>query len=661
MRSFVESWTRALGPPVDGRERIVLVPPDAPLAEGWAACLRLLGDGRGPVRLVATGATVERHWPEWARAEVPGLVVTDIDGYIPTDKAPVIAELVPAFEAWLARVLDGVVPGARPEVVFWSSACERLFSPMCEAYQTAHGLATFHPFAEVTCVAPDWIGHRMLRALVGAAGDEAPRKPTARHAALLAATGAAALASRARSFAAEAPSRAHLRALHASEPPAGAQPRVWIAVVGSWPRACRSVTDGLPALARQRGERIGVLLQDSLATGLRTTAFSTVFSRTDAILPTLAMPELAEVVAAVDQGVSAMSWDELARVFSDVLALWPRIAARAAATPLMLPVNGRLVAAELDPFKLAKLLTLDVLRAREAWHAAAGLASRRRFAGATLAWSHENSPGDAVVDQRLQAAGATTIEICHGITELGQQLAHSASTTTVKALWTLPEAAALARHRPRQRCVGGYCPRPLPRTVARPPLGDGEPARLLIISNYMVSSWGLDPRTYEAYQRPILRAALEAQARWPLTLRWRPHPADDPEWVARIAGELPGLERSSGELDADLRWCHVLVSSVSSSNLEALFYDVPVFVHEIPAWDHTWLESYDRGRLFGREHTLVEQLAPCLELLRAGDPRLLAPEQGMRRRLFGATGVPRSPGELVWPAAERGQLDGARW
>src|SRR5262249_33180035 len=156
--------------------------------------------------------------------------------------------------------------------------------------------------------------------------------------------------------------------------------------------------------------------------------------------------------------------------------------ARARATPLELTVLGRAVPVELDPFRLAKLLTVDVLRAREAFRATAALRARRSVAGTTVLWAHENSPGDVVVDQRLQAAGATTVELVHAITEIGQQLCQSVSSTTVKAMWSYPEAETLASYRPRQRLEGGFFPRPMPRPIERAPLSRDQPIPVLIAS-----------------------------------------------------------------------------------------------------------------------------------------------------------------------------------
>jgi hypothetical protein len=246
---------------------------------------------------------------------------------------------------------------------------------------------------------------------------------------------------------------------------------------------------------------------------------------------------------------------------------------------------------------------------------------------------------DALTQARLRERGAITAELVHGMTEVTHQHTVGRTSTSLKAVWSLPEADELAPSRPSQRMLGGFMPAAAPSPpVVRVPVG-ARPVNVLVASSYWITGWSLDPRLTAHYQEPFLRQARELGA-LAVNLRWRPHPGDDPEAVARMCAAFPELERSRGSVDDDLRWADVLATSVSSLIMEALDYQLPVFVHETPRWDDAHLEVFAGERRFGLAQTLLEALAPCLDALRRGDPALLEPERALRRRLLGPEGQP---------------------
>jgi hypothetical protein len=307
--------------------------------------------------------------------------------------------------------------------------------------------------------------------------------------------------------------------------------------------------------------------------------------------------------------------------------------------------------------QLARSATIDVLRARETRRAARALASRYDFRGARIVWPHASLVNVAVPDVELQRAGAITHELVHGaLAEAIDHLTFERTASTVKILWTELEATCLAAYEPDQQQRGGYVPRPLP--PRRPPRqrSADEPIRILVLSNYLSTPPGLDSMPFLCYQ-PALMHAVEVATRAcrrPLELRWRPHPSDDPTLVAETARQhvALGLVVSHGSgaplLADDLSWADVLITSVSTSIVEALAHPIPILVHDIPSFETLGiLGAVAEQRRFRNATELETRLPACLDAL--GGAEALAPEAALRRRLFGPTGEPRSLRELFWP------------
>jgi hypothetical protein len=360
-------------------------------------------------------------------------------------------------------------------------------------------------------------------------------------------------------------------------------------------------------------------------------------------------PELDGLIGAVDQMIQVEQLPSLLRVLAGAARASATATARLLRRPLTISDGARQFEPNLPVEGLARLLTLDVLRVHEAWHAARAFLQRQKVAGAQFIYPHATDCGDAVGIQLLHAQHARTIELVHGITEVQYQLGLGMTATLDKAMWTLPEAETVRAFRPGQHVEGGFLPRPRPAPIERPPLSAGEPVPVLLASNYLLAAFGWNPRAFEHYMEPLLDQVVRAKRDGlPVVLRWRPHPADDPEKIAALLSAFPEIERSrAADLDEDLRWARVLVTSVSAVMMEAALYELPIFVHDVPRWDHSLLGSFAAERRFGAGSSLSQLLAPVLTLLQAGDPRALDHERALRKRLFGPSGAPRPLSELL--------------
>lgn len=641
---------------------VVVVPPGSPIAAGFARARDELASGASSVRLVGRDVTSRTNWPPWTH-DAEHLVVTEIDAYLPVDRQPLWDDMAAALRRWLSEVFDGTLPGVRPEDAMWGSATLRVFLPAFVAWPYVVGLTEHHAHDRVICVDATWpgsapLGDRVTRrggTFVSAAPARGSGAFALRAAGWFAVSGVAAIAHRALEFHRERPARQRLNELRARHAEA---PRVWLVVFGDWPRSCRHVIEGVGSAGRERGARVGILLQTSLRAGLRRENDMHAPSG-DAIFPTLDEPALAGNVAAVDQCASAETWHELLANRGRSLAKSGRVLAR-------LLRRGRfadlgVMRFDLAPHvsALARLSTFDLLRGNETIHATQRLLARRNFSGADVIWPHASLVSEIIPDLLLQRAGATTYELIHGSLFLGLDLLTFGRTaSSVRIFWTAVEPALHAHVTRHQRTLGGYVPRPLPR-VSRGPRPAG-PIRVLAVSNYACPNPAVGEGLALAYlQDRFLQAVAGAigHVDSSIVLRWRPHPSDDRGRVeaTRALHAPPGMEMSlePGALGRDLGWADILVTSISSSITEALCHPLPILVHRPPTLDWAGaLSLFAPERLFQDGTDLAQKLRLCIEAVEAiqhGVPGALGPEDDLRRRFFGPTGVPASLASIFWP------------
>jgi hypothetical protein len=639
------------------------VPPEAPLDVGFdQAKQHALADGDQKVRVIGCGITLRQNWPDWV-GRSKGVCLTELDAYLPCERAPLMNELESGLREWLASVFDGAIDAAKPERTLWASAMLRLFQPAFASWPLVRGLAHVHGQARVICTDANWVGGAALSRLIDAAGGTfAYLQPPSQKSGFPfrlglwgAATAVAAVCFRAYEYWKERPSRERLRGLRQTARDA---PETWIGIFGDWPRAARHVVEGVGHAARLRGERIGVLLYGSLQPGLRQED-DTHGHTGSVVFPALEQPALQGIIGAVDQCASV----ETARALVDNAA---RSIVRSARVLVRIVRRGRIVnlgdmSFDLLPQipALARLATFDVLRGNETAGATRSMLRRRSFEGARVVLPHASLITEAVPDLLLQEAGATTYDLIHG--SLYDALdVHTIGRTnsSLKVLWTEGEARVYAPLTGHQKTVGGYVPRARSTSRGAPRIRRAPgPPRILALTNYALGGTNGDkPPRMLCYQYAFFEAlsgAIRSYPR-PTELRWRPHPSDNRQHVEATATRHASLNMSLSlepdGLPKEFVWADVVLTSISSTIAEALDYSLPILVHEIPFFDSAGVLSFfSSERLFCHADDLGPKLRDCLDAIDAESPDTLLHELALQSELFGPSRKPKPLDQLLWP------------
>ncbi len=649
----IETWSRVAGSAVEtgAVEDVVVVPPDAPPEASVDLAWKRIDAGRR-VRIVGRGVTTNSFI-----GALPGrgaVVLTELDAYLPSDKRPFQRAMEQGLSRWLETVFGDAVPGVSGRDAFWASAVTRLgLQDVFDAWCYVSGLASTHPTSEFVFTEPSWIGAAMLGSMVPAQsgkpnGASSPARRLLERVAFgtLGSAGAVvALLGRAREFIQEAPSRRLLRSFES-----GPAPSVWLGVNGAWEYSSRHVLNPLGAYAKKTGRKVGVLLQSSLRPGDLGDAHRGT-RNTAAVLPVLSSDALEGTVSHVAQLVSHSTWAQALAAAPGTLTAMLRCTARVATHSSEIDFGPFRVPVTSSPRRLVWATTLDVLRAREAAAATRRLLAVTSLSGAHVALSQASLVADAVPDLLLQGAGATTFDVVHGaLAEPLDMITTARTSSSMKLLWTHSEAKYLKGHTPPV-CVGAV---PSRTWIPRPRVPVHEPLRVLVLSNYGTFVGGGHRRRLPrvGYQEHLLDdvGALVRREKRQLALRWRPHPGDDRERV-RLAGAAFGshLEISrSPQLEEDLIWADLYITSLSSTVVEALAWDKPLLMHDIPIHEAVVLMSlFDRNRRFRNAEELAVAFDRAAQQLQGEEP--LHEEQALRREFFGRPGVPASIAEVVFP------------
>jgi hypothetical protein len=606
-------------------EHVIFSPPRVSQARLEQALRAAVRHGHKRLRVIVRGARLQRSaLPKdlLAAAKTNGCLLTELDAYLPTERAPLVGELSEACRAFLRETYR--VPGFDAADVLWGSAMQRTLTEAYSAWLYVIGLSHFHKGDTIHCLDRHWPGLAALHAHTeGRVEPPPPRVGIARHAsrtaALLLIEALGLVAARAKEHGEARPILRALRAL----------PRIpvqrWATVIANAPRASRH------AIAALGDARAGLLL---LAPLRAQPAPHEPAPEQDAIVPALAnVRDHSVEQAAVIERTAALALTT-ARTLVCALPAALSIARRGSHLqlgPLALPLTPQRVR------QLLRVSTFDCLRAREAAVATERICQRHAMAGAKIVFPHASLAAACAVDLVLQRHGAETFELVHGaLADPIDMVTHARSLSTVKILWTRAEAEMHAAYLGNQRVAAGVMPAFTP--IVRTKKSAKQP-RILVLSNYAHPILGFDgPHPREAYQRLLWRAVLEATDGVRCAIVWRPHPGDDRGAVERMHAELPKVKRSTGTLDHDLAAADVVIATISTTVVEALrARDAALFVHDIPFHERDVLmRVFDRKRTFANGDELRRKLS-----LHLAEPSF-APEQALRRRFFGKRAVPHS-------------------
>jgi hypothetical protein len=278
------------------------------------------------------------------------------------------------------------------------------------------------------------------------------------------------------------------------------------------------------------------------------------------------------------------------------------------------------------------LRTLSAARATERWLDATPTARCVVFGAAGI--------GDMkVADLLIQRRGIHTIDYVHCLVCEGDLRTTFRTCSECTACWTRLETKRFARMGSSKRQIGGFMPRPRKKSAQ-----DRSRATILVTTNYLYSGSQEIFQKNLKYARRLAQAvvALRASLSSEVEVVLRPHPEEDRAAWTRLLGDSAVPLSEEPDLAADLARAALVVSTNSSSVIEALLYDVPVLLHRAPPVEPDSL--YGRvaaERLFA---TPAELVARVHRLLETDD---LEPERRLLNECFGPAGLPADVLDLI--------------
>jgi len=385
----------------------------------------------------------------------------------------------------------------------------------------------------------------------------------------------------------------------------------------------RHVIEGVAIPAVRAGRLRGVLLVETLREGVRTET-RLLSKKSEVLWPGLgplrdALPNLE-----LEQASRPESLHELAANLVHTMRVSARATLRLAVAGPWIPESERHEHSLFRDIRaVGALTTIDVSRVIAAQRATKRLLARRSFAGAKVVFLSCTTASTATACAVLNSGEATTVDFFHGA---GIEQVHGGveSPARIHATWTKLDAEAFAT-------VGSTAMEGGMAVRVRPTTARGR-KRILIMSNYAHRD---EHRPYSLpFQDELLRITKLAPAGF--EFRWRPHPADDPQRVQRTLQALSGVHLSQGApLEEDVGWASIVVSSMSSALIEALFAGVPVFVQLPPHFDGLHVFSFvPRERAFFYADDLWPKLLDVQGALERGLDAS-EPERQARQMLFG--------------------------
>lgn len=558
------------------------------------------------------------------------VVLTELGAYKASTNLQATRGLIELIDAWG----EGLV-GTDTWRLLRASGSARVFSEALDCVAYANGLLAVHGRARLRCLGQHWALDELL-----AVTPTSPGLATRWRASVLGVGLATLSGELVRSI--EGWQRARAAASQLASQPMEESPDVWLALVPDWLRFNGHLVSALGVPLGERGEALGVLMVDNLRTRERDGR-----ERESQLgLPWPALDAL-QSVTRVAQGVTPSSLAAFLSVAaSSSLTAFRGLRRAAQHGPRLAVDQGEL---NLAPhwLAIAKLLSVDVLRAGMASRAAQEASRGGAFRGKFVVFCAANYPATAAAETAMREGGAHTAVFEHG---LAADRMHGAAEHTAehRFVWHEGEAAALS-------AVGQSASRaglPL-RTVDKP---SPDPRRVLLMTSYMHRdhpAWKIQylNRLHDDFMS-IARDLASQLPDQELEFRWRPHPAEPRVQVEKYAAR-GGLDLSTEvSLQTDLDWAGLVVSVHSSAVVEALLYPVPVYVHLYPElFDTPFTAFLSDHRVFFYAQEVLPRIARTIRQMLDGED-VLEPERSSRAAFWGTPPITLLDGVDAWRRAE---------
>ncbi|GMU61077.1 MAG: hypothetical protein AMXMBFR34_28400 [Myxococcaceae bacterium] len=624
------TWPGAQPQPTD----VVVVPPGASWEDALALALAQAKLGK-TVRIVGDGAALRIRNATLS----PSIGGTELGALLAEDLGTETLSARTAIRAFVDDLFRDVLPGTQASLIFYGTACTRLFQGFIYAHPLARALRRAFPGSVFHVVGSHWPGIHILRELGADVRASSGSRPPIRSLrrlpfgvlALAALCGSAVSACRDR-WAAREP-RKQLR-----RPRRLPSPRLYVALIPDWARINWHVIHSVAEPMLESERAFGLAVVGNLKPGTRSEVDMSTSGKElwTGLGPLARQLSQLDVLQCVQPERSRGFWRSLT---SGLWAGWR--AGRRAGTTRELSIAGVKHRPAMDAIALAKLVSIDIVRARMSWDATTAACAERDLRGTSVVFAANGPPELAAADVVLQSKGATTYHLFHG--GLGDDWVGAAEhPSTFHIAWTENDSRCLSRIRTGVQVAG--MPRRIPFRK-RPLL----PERLLLMSSYVHRDYvGL--RDYSAFEDEIVQLARllrSNRATSDLRIVWRPHPASRPGEIDRrfqTVSEL-GVELSRGQsLEDDVDAADVIVTNMSTVFAEALLAGAPVFLHVMPMhWDAPGSDFIDSKRRFFWAHDGAEKIAALVEERRNGRPDP-APEHYAKRRLWGERECPSALG-----------------
>lgn len=610
--------------------RVLVLLPGADLAAGFAVARNLLDEG--PLRIIGHGVTTPAGRPSWA-SSTPGLWLTELGAYKFRPGVQSTAPLRDGLRAWIDGTVGriGAIDASR---VLWQAACMRFFQNNFDAHQFNEGIAVAHA-ADDVIVRGRWGGAPQL-----APSPSLPRRAFERAVwpvAIGGATGAAllgAVAILARDYLRATPARQWLRDSQRRVAPP--EPRVWVAVFPGYARINAHFLESVvrPVLAQRRD--VGVLFVGNVAPGARRESDMRRSDRSGPLWGGLGFLETELAKLHVAQCVASETLGQLGADLLDASMSTVRATAYVAIRGPYVTCGSLQFSLFAEVSNVARFLSLDIARATAAERATRRFVAQHDVRGATVVLPASAAAAIAPVDATLQDAGASTIEQFHG-TGGDYWFGAAESASALRCVWS--DVDAKLHDGVLHGVVVGGMPAPAPRA---PRVRADRPWNVLVMTNLVHRDCELGGFSMRPFQQDLLRSMhLLAEEEDGLRFRWRPHPADVERLVHEDVSTFPEIELSRGRpLAEDFEWADVVVSTQSTSLVEALVTGLPVigYVYPEAIMAMTYLHPC---RAFFRGDDLADRLHRCLEDITSATPESRFPEDYALERLFGPSRMPR--------------------